>query len=51
MRMQCLASVSALTLIAERQAFKQTRLSCDDDAYAPAEVYRNGNYYLAPRDR
>ena len=42
--------VSALTLCCGAAGAAEVIVR-NNDAYAPAEVYRNGHYHFAPRDR
>lgn len=52
MRKQFFLVVSALTLCCAAAGVQAAEVIVrDDDAYGPAEVYRNGHYDLAPRDR
>ena len=52
MRKKIFFVVSALTLCCGAASARAAEVIVhDDDAYAPTEVYRNGHYHLAPRDR
>ena len=52
MRKKIFFFISALTLCCGAASVRAAEVIVhDDDAYAPTEVYRNGHYRLAPRDR
>jgi hypothetical protein len=52
MQKQFFLVISAFTLCCGASGVQAAEVIVhDDDAYTPAEVYRNGHYRLAPRDR